>query len=1027
MIVITFVTSFILLSIIGLLLYKLKVRPQTIGPGMTIVFDTNLHIKDIINPRLDILENHSLTSLRGLGLEKFLSTLTGFNDSHLKHIVSSFKTAVENRSEAFFEYPSELPNGKRVQTLCYAEFYSNNDMLLHFVRMGINERITGCGKCDDYNFALSMNDLPIGVYIRSTDLDSPIIFTNKMAKQYYGYEDITQHRDWDQLKESAVNSEIIRTREPVSFEQAVYDENGKPLRWYNLSKTLQTTNRNSCYITTTITDISEQKRRESELEIAKLYLGLAIGAGSVSVWHYNIKENTFASIYGEIYMSQSNNMEGFLKICHPDSIKIFTDAYDNLLSNKSQAEDITVCLWNDQTKTYDYVKSMMIASKSASGSVENIIGTQKNITEDYKQKVELKKAQKNLSLAMEAGGVSVWIYDIAQETFFTLQGDTIAGQGLTMAQNIPMMHPDDAIVCVEIMRAMAAGEMSTTSVIYRYKADDVEGGYRYYDARKIAVVEDGVIKFITGTQKEITTEHFYQKKLEESNRKATQAMQELQVTNKYNRLILDNSNSGLVYLSPDYVVHWENVSMMKTVTNYCSLFHEGQLCYNTFKDNNAPCPDCIMQKAMLSGKRESKEVTMKHDKIVNIMATPIYDNNQELEGVVLKLDDITEQKRGFKELQEAKEKAEISDRFKSTFLANMSHEIRTPLNAIVGFSELIADAETEKERSEYINIIATNNKLLLKLINDILDLSRMEAGFINLKNEPFNIDDLYYELSMTFSQLMPSGVKFICDKPGTKDIVNLDKNRLTQVITNFVNNAIKFTKIGSITMGYEIEDGILKIYISDTGIGIAKEKISNVFERFEKLNDFAQGTGLGLSICKSIIEAQNGTIGVDSTENKGSTFWAQIPCEIITDNQERLKILVGDNGSDREVATKYPKIKMQILVAEDTDSNFTLLHSMLRKNYELTRVLNGEEAVMEVQKNSYDAVFMDIKMPVMDGIEATKNIRELNKTLPIIALTASVFDSNRQLALSAGCNYFLTKPVDIKQLTALLSELELQI
>lgn len=895
MIIITCVTSFVLLSIIGLLLYKLKARSKTIGSGMIIVLDATLHIKDVVNPRLDILENHSLASLRGLSLESFLSTLTGLNGSHM----DSFTTAVENRSEAFFEYSSELPDGKRVQTLCYAEFHSNSDVLLHFVRMNVHERIPGCGKCDDYVFALSLNDLPIGVYVRSTNPNSPLIFANKTAKEYYGGEDITQHRGWDRLKEHAADSEIIRTGEPVSLEQVVCDENDKPLRWFHLSKTLQTTNRNSCYITTTITDISEQKRRESELEIAKLYLGLAIGAGSVSVWHYSIKEDTFASIYGEIYMSRSNNLEGFLKICHPDSIRIFTDAYDNLLSDKSQAEDILICLWNEQTQTYDYVKSMMVASKSASGSVENIIGTQKNVTEEYKQKIELKKTQKNLSLAMEAGGVSVWIYDIAQETFFTLQGDTIAGQGLTMAQNLPLMHPDDAIKCVEIMRAMAAGEMSTTSVIYRYKADDVEGGYRYYDARKIAVVEDGAIKFITGTQKEITTEHFYKKRLEESNIKAKQAMRELQVTNKYNRLILDNSNSGLVYLSPDYIVHWENISMMKAVSNCCSLFQEGKLCYSTFGGNNAPCPDCIMQKAMLSGKRESKEVTMKNDQIVSFMATPVYDNNQELEGVVLKVDDITEQKRGFKELQEAKERAEISDRFKSTFLANMSHEIRTPLNAIVGFSELIADAETEQERSEYINIIATNNKLLLKLINDILDLSRMEAGFINLKNEPFNIDDLYNELSITFSQLMPPGVEFRCNKPGVKDVVNLDKNRLTQVITNFVNNAIKFTTNGSITMGYEIENGTLRIYVSDTGIGITKEKIKNVFERFEKLNDFAQGTGLGLSICKSIVEAQNGTIGVDSTENEGSTFWAQIPCEIINDDQERANVLVVDNSSEK--------------------------------------------------------------------------------------------------------------------------------
>ncbi len=230
------------------------------------------------------------------------------------------------------------------------------------------------------------------------------------------------------------------------------------------------------------------------------------------------------------------------------------------------------------------------------------------------------------------------------------------------------------------------------------------------------------------------------------------------------------------------------------------------------------------------------------------------------------------------ELLEAKKEAEKSDKLKSAFLANMSHEIRTPLNAIVGFTELIKDAQDDKEKEEYWNIISSNNELLLRLIGDILDLSKIEAGMIDLNPRMFDMTELIDSLYASIKQrpISPE-VALIHECECKHCYVVLDKNRVSQILTNFITNAIKFTVKGHIKFGYEYVDNGIRLYCEDTGIGISKEKVDNVFKRFYKLNDFAQGTGLGMAICKAIIDEMHGKISVDSTEGKGSLFWAWIP------------------------------------------------------------------------------------------------------------------------------------------------------
>ena len=266
----------------------------------------------------------------------------------------------------------------------------------------------------------------------------------------------------------------------------------------------------------------------------------------------------------------------------------------------------------------------------------------------------------------------------------------------------------------------------------------------------------------------------------------------------------------------------------------------------------------------------------------NVMVTNYKPEENEIEIIGINYD-ITELKETEAELIQARDKAEMMDRLKSAFLANMSHEIRTPLNAIVGFSDLLVETEELEERQEYIKIVRENNDLLLQLISDILDLSKIEAGTFEFTNGDVDVYLLCEDIVRSMRMKAKEEVELVLDNHLPVCHVISDRNRIHQVISNFVNNAMKFTSEGSIHVGYKLKDGELEFYVEDTGIGIEKEQLPHIFERFVKLNSFVHGTGLGLSICQSIVEQLGGRIGVDSEKGKGSRFWFTIPGVIVTE------------------------------------------------------------------------------------------------------------------------------------------------
>lgn len=417
--------------------------------------------------------------------------------------------------------------------------------------------------------------------------------------------------------------------------------------------------------------------------------------------------------------------------------------------------------------------------------------------------------------------------------------------------------------------------------------------------------------------------------------------------------------------------------------------------------------------------------------------------------------DITELEKIKRELQTSKEKAEMSDKLKSAFLANMSHEIRTPLNAIVGFSHLIAESENTEERHTFYEIVEANNERLLQLINEILDLSKIESGIIEFTSAPVNIHSLCKEVYDAHVFRTPQGVKLIYEPSENGLVIETDKNRVFQVFSNLIGNAFKFTKAGSISYGYKLVNKQVVFHVTDTGTGIEPEKIERVFERFAKLNNYAQGTGLGLSICKTIVERLGGEISVSSVVGKGTTFTFTLPYESDQasgdrEEQERNATNANGNPSDTAAMGTFAETSVQdasgsvsgnteegcsegssadaspsqqtILIAEDEDSNFDLLKAILGRKYRLIRARDGMEAVMSYDEAKPDLILMDIKMPNLDGLEATKIIRELSTTVPIIAQSAYAYQQDQIAAMDVGCNDFIAKPISQAKLKDMINK-----
>ena len=373
-----------------------------------------------------------------------------------------------------------------------------------------------------------------------------------------------------------------------------------------------------------------------------------------------------------------------------------------------------------------------------------------------------------------------------------------------------------------------------------------------------------------------------------------------------------------------------------------------------------------------------------------------------------------------KEYEEKIRKAEKASRMKSLFLANMSHEIRTPLNAIEGFSRVMAETDSPEERMKMLEIVESNNNRLLSLINEILDLSRVESGEIQMKKAPANLTEMCANIKQIFKFRCPESIKLVADIPAKTVMLNTDINRITQVFCNLISNALKHTSTGSITFGYCVSDDekTITMKVADTGSGIDPKDIDSIFQTYvSKDAEQQNGYGLGLPLSKIIVEKLGGHISVNSKLGVGSTFSFTFPFDgsYVNNNTTSKPCFTISRTLRAKPDKDISKMKL-ILVAEDEECNFELIQNVLNNRYRILRARNGIEAVTLNEEEHPDLILMDIRMPEMNGLDATRIIKEVNPSVPVLALSAYAFQDSIQEARDAGCNEFISKPFKVDHL-----------
>jgi len=409
-------------------------------------------------------------------------------------------------------------------------------------------------------------------------------------------------------------------------------------------------------------------------------------------------------------------------------------------------------------------------------------------------------------------------------------------------------------------------------------------------------------------------------------------------------------------------------------------------------------------------KRKKKDGTIVD---VSLWGTPVMLDEGQL-AVYAIFRDITDRVESEQKLEKAKEKAEESDKLKTAFLTNMSHEIRTPMNAIVGFSELIAEPSLDQAtRNEFAKQLYASSNMLIKLIDDIIDISQLDSGNLKLTKKKFNISKLLTDIHSRFDKENlkeeQNDVELLLHNPFGNSIayIESDEFRFNQIFSHLLSNAIKYTNKGFIEFGFDINQQEEPIfYVRDTGIGIPEDKTDTIFSHFIKIEDrtkLYRGTGIGLTITKKLVNLLGGKIWVESNIGIGSIFYFTLPQKV------SLFEVTHDNKTP---PVNYTWAGKKILVAEDEDTNFEVIKASLSRTHaNIHRVLNGKEAVKRCKNEEFDIVLMDIKMPVLDGIQATQQIKVFKPNLPIIAQTAFVLENERDLCINAGCDDYIPKPI----------------
>jgi PAS domain S-box-containing protein len=726
-------------------------------------------------------------------------------------------------------------------------------------------------------------------------------------------------------------------------------------------------------------------------------------------------------------------------LLHPDDIRQYGKYWQDIIN--LGAKDIFLFeigyRLKDKDGNYHWMSENNKLLKDEGGRPLYLIGSIRDISELKNSDLALRNSEERLALALEATDQGLWDIDLKNNTryfsprCFSILGYKTGEIAFTNDAIFSLIHPDEKKFLLENMYSFSDPDKNMIYIEFRVRHKTGEFRWVLTRGKCIGRNEKGIATRIIGTFTDITERKTFELTLKQKNEELQQTYEKLKASEENFKQLADNivdifwlrEGQTIIYLSSAFekVTGIRREEAMHDPESISRAIHpDDKLAHRFFGDPEIPENEAYSTDQFRILKPDGS-IRWIWSRIF-----PVFDPEGKLYRMAGIASDITLQKDLEDELRSAKDKAQESDMLKSTFLANISHEIRTPMNGIIGFAGLLSrTAINDETRNRYIEIINKSSDQLLHIIDDLIDISKIEANQVQVVYNPCNInallDDIHVFYTSELLKVEKNQIELvpIYSLNNDNSIIITDGMRLRQIMGNLLSNAIKFTEKGTIRFGYEMEDrDHIKFFVEDSGIGIDHSKSEIIFQPFRQVDEGDArkfgGAGLGLSISLGFVKMMRGKMWYESTPGKGTSFYFTLPYR---------SAIILEHPSDSPIEMTGPFWNgKRILIVEDDDLNFEYLNAILEKtSIYIDRAKDGVQAVNMCKTEKFDVVLMDIRIPKIDGLQATRNIRESGITFPVIAQTAFAMPNDREKCLDAGCNDYISKPVNKDALIEVLT------
>ena len=807
--------------------------------------------------------------------------------------------------------------------------------------------------------------------------------------------------------------ELFKTKRRQSCEIILSDDSNSPTYVYLTG--IANEDGDKCLMT--MVDISNQKKAEENLIKTQLLLQSTLESQNDTII-FSIDTNynylTFNKVHSNVMKKAYNSdvkvgMNILECISSIEDRTIAKENYDRALRGESHSN---IRVFGDIEKAY--YESFFYPIVDDKNTIIGATGLARNITKRIQNQNDLKLSEEKYRTLFETNRDSITIFRIDTDGnpshFIETNPAATTLYGYTKKELLELNVEDIEIDSDEKRKDRLAILLNIDEINYETSIKTKKGNFRNVEikAQLIQFLNEPAVMNIS---RDITE----RKKTEEKIRQLSLAVEQSPIT-----IVITNTLGEIEYANPKFI-ETTGYTLMEVMGQNPRFLKSGHTSQGEYKELWQTIADGKEWHGEFYNKKKDGSFYWESASI-----SPIKNTEGKTTHFIAFKEDITNRKNVEKELIISKERAEESDRLKLAFLANMSHEIRTPMNGILGFTELLkAPQLSGEEQQEFIKIIEESGKRMLNIINDIISISKLESGKIEVSLTETNIKEQIEYIHTFFKpEAKQKGIQLLISKElAFKDnFIKTDREKVYAVLTNLVKNALKFTNEGSIEFGCEKKGDSLEFFIKDTGMGISKSQKKIIFERFrqasETISRTHEGSGLGLAISKAYVEILGGKIWVESEEGKGSIFYFTIP--FLSENKLEENAIAKKMESVVEEENKIKDLKV-LIVEDDAISKLLITFAVKPFSKEILQVSTGSDAIDACRNNpDIDLVLMDINMPEMDGYKATKLIRKFNKDLVIIAQTANGMQSDRDEAIAAGCTDYISKPINIKSLSDLI-------